>query len=103
MAESSLLGLAGEEDVYECTYTQSEVVDGLEFFSSKVQLGPNGVEAFLPLGAWRGVCSAYNVSTHPSGTLSDYERKALEELKPVLRGNIDKGVEFVKGAPVGAA
>lgn len=51
MAESSLLGLAGEEDVYECTYTQSEVVDGLEFFSSKVQLGPNGVEKFLPLGA----------------------------------------------------
>lgn len=50
MAESSLLGLAGEEDVYECTYTESSVVEGLAYFSSKVQLGPNGVEKFLPLG-----------------------------------------------------
>ncbi len=56
MAESALLGLAGEEDVFECTYTESSVVEGLEFFSSKVQLGPNGVEKFLPLGMfWVGV------------------------------------------------
>lgn len=49
------------------------------------------------------VFSVYPLNGATAGTLSDYERKALEELKPVLRGNIDKGVEFVKGAPVGAA
>lgn len=43
------------------------------------------------------------MSWHHAGTLTEYERKALEELKPVLQGNIQKGIEFVKGAPVGAA
>lgn len=40
-----------------------------------------------------------------AGPLSDYEQQALEELKPVLKGNIDKGVAFVQPSEsaVGAA
>ena len=58
------------------------VVPGLSFFASKVKLGPGGVEEFLPLGQ-----------------LSDYETKALEDLKPVLSGNIKNGIQFASGVP----
>jgi malate dehydrogenase len=77
MAESVLLALDGTDNIYECTYTESSIVDGLSYFASKVKLGTNGVEEFLPLGE-----------------LSPYEQKALEELKPMLAGNIAKGIEF---------
>jgi hypothetical protein len=33
------------------------------------------------------------------GNLSDAEKKGVEELITVLRGNIDKGVSFVKSPP----
>lgn len=84
-AESVLLAMDGEEGVYECTYVESSAVEGLPYFATKCRLGPNGVEEVLPVGE-----------------LSDYEKAALEELKPMLAGNIKKGIEFVKGAPVSA-
>lgn len=35
-AESVLLGLSGEQDIIECTYVESEVVPGFQYFASKV-------------------------------------------------------------------
>ena len=50
MAESVLLAKSGEKNVVECTYVESNLVEGLPFFSSRVVLGPDGVAEFLPLG-----------------------------------------------------
>ena len=36
MAESVLLGMAGEQGVVECTYTESSMVPGFQYFASKV-------------------------------------------------------------------
>ncbi|MCO5560784.1 hypothetical protein L7F22_014404 [Adiantum nelumboides] len=75
-AESCLKGLNGESGVVECSYVASSVTD-LPFFASKVRLGKNGVEEVLGLG-----------------TLSEYEKKALEALKPELKNSIQKGIDF---------
>jgi malate dehydrogenase len=76
-AESCLKGLNGHKNIIECSYVASNIVPGLPFFSSKVRLGPNGVEEVLGLGK-----------------LSDYEQKGLEALKSELLSSIDKGVKF---------
>lgn len=81
MAESVLRGLEGEEGVYEAAYVESSITE-LPFFASKVRLGPSGVEEVFPLG-----------------NLTPYEKKGVEDLIPILRGNIDKGVEFAKSPP----
>lgn len=39
MAESVLLGMAGEPNVVECTYVESSLVPGFAFFASKVCQG----------------------------------------------------------------
>ncbi|PSC68963.1 malate dehydrogenase [Micractinium conductrix] len=76
MAESVLLGMAGEQGVVECTYTESSMVPGFQYFASKVRLGPGGVEEFLPLGP-----------------LSAFEQEGLEKMKGLLSKNIEAGVE----------
>ncbi|KAI5965725.1 MDH1 [Candida pseudojiufengensis] len=83
-AGSLLNGLAGEKDIIECTFVDSPLFkdEGVEFFSSKVTLGPNGVEKI-----------------HPLGEISDYEEGLVKTAKDTLIGNIKKGVEFVKQNP----
>ena len=76
--ESSLRALAGDPDVYECTYVQSELTE-LPFFASRVKIGKNGVESII--------------SSDLEG-VTDYEAKALEALKPELKASIEKGIEF---------
>ncbi|WVZ92788.1 hypothetical protein U9M48_038828 [Paspalum notatum var. saurae] len=76
--ESSLRALAGDPDVYECTFIQSEITD-LPFFASRVKLGKNGVESVI--------------SADIEG-VTEYEAKALEALKAELKGSIEKGVAF---------
>ena len=76
-AESVLLGLAGEQGVVECAFTESSLVPGFQFFASPVRLGPNGVEEFLPLG-----------------TLTPYEAAGVEAMKGLLLKNIEAGVTF---------
>lgn len=78
-AESVLLALNGDANVIECTYVESSMVPGLPYFSSKVRLGPNGVEEFLPLGE-----------------LSPFEQEGLEAMKALLTKNIDAGNAFAK-------
>lgn len=77
--ESSLRGLDGDNDVYECAYVQSDLTE-LPFFASRIKLGRNGLEAFIP-SILQG--------------LTEYEQKALEALKPELKSSIEKGVAFV--------
>eukprot|EP00193_Tetraselmis_chui_P009689 CAMPEP_0177771448 /NCGR_PEP_ID=MMETSP0491_2-20121128/11597_1 /TAXON_ID=63592 /ORGANISM="Tetraselmis chuii, Strain PLY429" /LENGTH=372 /DNA_ID=CAMNT_0019288997 /DNA_START=84 /DNA_END=1202 /DNA_ORIENTATION=- len=77
MAESCLLALSGEEKVVECGYVASDIVPGCDYFASKLLLGPDGVQEIYPLG-----------------TLTDYEKTKLEEVIPMLQGNIKKGIEF---------
>jgi len=74
-----LRALKGEKGLVECTYVESNVVPGISFFSSPVELGPNGVEKI-----------------HNYGTLDKFEEGKLEEMKGELKSNIAKGIEFVQ-------
>ena len=83
-AGSVLNGLAGETDVVEPTFVDSPLFkdEGINFFSSKVTLGPEGVQQI-----------------HGLGELSDYEEGLIKEAKETLIKNIQKGVDFVKQNP----
>eukprot|EP00010_Vexillifera_abyssalis_P008341 CAMPEP_0201544048 /NCGR_PEP_ID=MMETSP0173_2-20130828/485_1 /ASSEMBLY_ACC=CAM_ASM_000268 /TAXON_ID=218659 /ORGANISM="Vexillifera sp., Strain DIVA3 564/2" /LENGTH=230 /DNA_ID=CAMNT_0047952035 /DNA_START=1305 /DNA_END=1997 /DNA_ORIENTATION=+ len=74
-----LAAINGEQNVVECTFVESDVVDGVPFFSSRVQLGPNGAEKI-----------------HPLGDLTAFEQDGLKEAVPQLQAQIAKGVDFVK-------
>ncbi|KAJ7527605.1 hypothetical protein O6H91_16G087800 [Diphasiastrum complanatum] len=76
-AEACLKGLNGVKDVVECSYVASSVTE-IPFFSSKVQLGTDGIEKFFDLGP-----------------LSDYELQGLEKLKEELSKSIEKGQDYV--------
>jgi len=71
-----LRGLAGEETI-ECCYLQSNVVEGMAYFSSKVTFGPAGVQTI-----------------HPLGELSDHEKTRLEEAKKQLSEEIQAGLDY---------
>jgi malate dehydrogenase len=77
-ADACLRALKGEADVIQCAYVASQVTE-LPFFASKVRLGRDGVEEFLPLGP-----------------LSDYERASLEKAKKELATSVEKGVSFIR-------
>ncbi|KDP31258.1 hypothetical protein JCGZ_11634 [Jatropha curcas] len=84
--ESSLRALDGDGDVYECSFVQSDLTD-LPFFASRVKIGRKGVEAII--------------SSDLQG-LTEYEQKALENLKPELKASIEKGIAFAQKQPVAA-
>merc|ERR1712176_855664 len=71
-----LQAMNGAKNVVECSYVESDVTD-LQFFSTPLLLGPNGIEANLGLG-----------------TLIDFEQEAMEAMKPELSGSIAKGIKF---------
>ncbi|MDY4280176.1 MAG: malate dehydrogenase [[Pasteurella] mairii] len=77
-ARSLVKGLSGET-VVECTYVEG---DGqyARFFSQPVRLGTEGVEEILPIGQ-----------------LSAFEQKALEDMLPTLRADIELGEKFITG------
>ncbi|KAI9328560.1 lactate/malate dehydrogenase [Zopfochytrium polystomum] len=70
-----------KKGVKECTFVKSSVVDGLDYFSTVVELGPEGV-----------------AKIHPVPTLNEYEQKLLAAAIPELKANIQKGVDFVAKA-----
>merc|ERR1712061_358691 len=78
LGRAVLSGLAGEP-VTECACVESSVVEGLPYFASKVVFGKDGVEDVLPIGS-----------------LSAHEKTRLEELTPILKGEIDDGLEYAK-------
>jgi malate dehydrogenase len=75
-----LRGLNGEKGVITPTFVKSPlfVDQGIDFFSSNVELGPNGVEKI-----------------HPIGPISAEEQKLLDACLPELKKNIEKGKAFV--------
>ncbi|KDQ28709.1 hypothetical protein PLEOSDRAFT_1088858 [Pleurotus ostreatus PC15] len=79
-ANALLRGLNGEKGVITPTFVKSPLFadQGIDFFSSLVELGPNGVEKI-----------------HPIGELSAEEQKLLEACLPELKKNIEKGKAFV--------
>lgn len=69
----------GHEGIVECTYVDSDKVPGLPFFSTPVELGPEGVK-----------------TVHGTGPMDAYEQKLFEEMLPELQGSIEKGIAFAK-------
>ncbi len=78
-ADACLRGLKGENNVVECAYVDSKVVDGVPFFATKVKLGTEGVEA-----------------VYDTGVLTTYEKAALDAMIPELQSSIQKGIDFAK-------
>ncbi|KAE8354116.1 lactate/malate dehydrogenase [Aspergillus coremiiformis] len=83
-AESLLKAAQGEKGVVEPTFVDSPFYkdQGVDFFATKIELGPNGVEKFIGLG-----------------DVNAYEEKLLEACLGDLKKNIKKGVDFVKANP----
>jgi len=77
LAKSVLKGLSGVPEVLECAYVESNVIEGLPYFASYVVLGPNGVDAVLPIG-----------------DLTPHEEARLAELAPILQGEIQDGLDY---------
>ncbi|PAV57962.1 hypothetical protein WR25_04409 [Diploscapter pachys] len=73
-----LRGLKGENNV-QCSYVASDAVKGVEYFSTPVELGPNGVEKILGVGK-----------------VSAYEQQLIDAAVSELNKNVQKGVAFVK-------
>ncbi|OTA84277.1 hypothetical protein M434DRAFT_36499 [Hypoxylon sp. CO27-5] len=84
MADSLLRASQGEKGVIEPTFVDSPLYkdQGIDFFASKVELGPNGVEKILPVGE-----------------IDSHEEKLLEACLGDLKKNIEKGVAFVSANP----
>lgn len=83
-AESLLRAAAGESNVVEPTFVDSPLYKskGVDFFASKVTLGPDGVQEI-----------------HDVGKLTAHEQKLLDACLVDLKKNIEKGVQFVKENP----
>lgn len=76
-AESLLKAAQGQKGVVEPTFVDSPLYkdQGVDFFSSKVELGPNGVEKI-----------------HEVGKITEFEQKLLDACLKDLKGNIAKGM-----------
>ncbi|KAL8672842.1 MAG: hypothetical protein Q9168_002718 [Polycauliona sp. 1 TL-2023] len=83
-AESLLKAAQGQKGVIEPSFVDSPLYkdQGLDFFASRVELGPNGVEKI-----------------HDVGKITPKEQELLDVCLKDLKGNIAKGVKFVKENP----
>lgn len=83
-AESLLKAAQGQKGVIEPTFVESPLYkdQGVDFFASNVELGPEGVEKI-----------------HPVGKISEHEQTLLDACLADLKGNIAKGVKFVQEKP----
>lgn len=79
--DACLRGLNGQKNVIECSYVESDVQEGVSHFSSKVKLGPEGVQEI-----------------HSVGEISDYEKDALKSMIPELAASIEAGIKFAEGS-----
>ncbi|KAL7936476.1 lactate/malate dehydrogenase [Trichoderma chlorosporum] len=84
MADALLRAADGEKGVVEPTFVESPLYkdQGIDFFSTNVELGPNGVEKILPIGE-----------------IDANEKKLVEACLGDLKKNIAKGVAFVQENP----
>ncbi|KAI1125492.1 malate dehydrogenase [Nemania abortiva] len=84
MADAVLRAAQGEKGVVEPSFVDSPLYkdQGIDFFASKVELGPNGVEQIFPVGP-----------------VDANEEKLIEACLTDLKKNIAKGVAFVESNP----
>jgi len=91
-AEKLIKAAKGESGIVEPTFVYLPGVTGgdevaketgVDYFSVPVELGPNGAE------------KAINIL----GSADDKEKKLLEKCVQGLKGNIEKGIDFVKNPP----
>ncbi|CCM03239.1 uncharacterized protein FIBRA_05364 [Fibroporia radiculosa] len=80
-AGALLRGIAGEKGVITPTFVRSPLYldQGVEYFASNVELGPNGVEKI-----------------HPVGPISAEEEELLKVALTGLKQNIEKGYKFIE-------
>ncbi|KAI7869852.1 malate dehydrogenase, NAD-dependent [Mucor mucedo] len=73
--------VGGKKGVVEPSFVQSDIFakEGVEFFSTNIELGPEGVEKI-----------------HGLGEISDYEKELISKAVPELKKNIVKGNAFVQ-------
>jgi malate dehydrogenase len=76
-ASQLLRAINGEKGIVECAYVESDVTE-CQWFSTRIELGVNGVEKNLGIG---------ELDEYEQGLLT----AAIDELKP----SIDEGVDFV--------
>ncbi|KAI9718967.1 MAG: hypothetical protein M1812_003852 [Candelaria pacifica] len=90
--EKVLKAFKGEKGIIEPSFVYLPGVDGgdviakatgLDYFSVPIELGPSGVLK----------------ANNPLDKVNDHEKKLLEACKTGLKGNIEKGVDFVKNPP----
>lgn len=91
-AERVMQAAKGESGIVEPTFVYLPGVDGgdaivketgCEYFSVPVELGPEGAKK----------------ATNPVASATDYEKKLLQACYDGLKGNISKGIDFVKNPP----
>jgi malate dehydrogenase len=68
--------LAGEANVNECAFVESDIA-GTGFFSSRVDIGTEGVKTI-----------------HPVGPMSDFEQANFDKMVPDLKAQVNKGIAF---------
>ncbi|RMZ79328.1 hypothetical protein DV737_g3458, partial [Chaetothyriales sp. CBS 132003] len=83
-ADSLLRAAQGEANVIEPTFVDSPLYkdQGVDFFASKVLLGPEGVQEVLPVGK-----------------TTEHEKELLRAALGDLKKNIQKGIDFVQANP----
>ncbi len=84
MTDAVLRAAQGEKGVIEPSFVDSPLYkdQGIDFFASKVELGPNGIEKIFPIGA-----------------VDANEQKLIEACLVDLKKNIAKGVSFAASNP----
>ncbi|KAK6744541.1 hypothetical protein RB195_011330 [Necator americanus] len=78
-AHSLLRGIKGEKNV-QCAYVASDAVKGVEYFSTPLELGVDGIQKILGVGK-----------------VNAFEQELINASVAELNKNIAKGVAFVKG------
>jgi len=78
LGSAILAGLAGEKRI-ECAYVKTDIMEGMDFFTSRCEFGKNGVEKVLPIGK-----------------LSEHETKRLEEAITALKIEIKSGLDYAE-------
>merc|ERR1712159_31750 len=69
----------GEKGVVQCAYVESDVVPECQWFSTEVEIGPEGI-----------------IKNYGLGEMDDFEKQKLAEAIEELKPSIVEGVEFVK-------
>merc|ERR1719251_854234 len=78
-ADRVMAGLSGEAGVKECTFVETDKIDGCKFFSLPVTLGKEGVDTI-----------------HDYGTVNAHEEKLIADMTPDLIAQAEKGIKFAK-------